>query len=138
MVREPVCFLLARNIVLLSVFHLGFHSSFWVLCWPQRNRICHDLSLCAVCLFSAVTFGLAANKSTNSETKQRTLEELDQVFSVPTSVFARRQITEALLYFNKRWPLLPRNTRLDPLYILVDDLDDINNKDDTSDNSPVQ
>jgi hypothetical protein len=89
-------------------------------------------------LFNAVAFGLAANKSMNSETKQRTLEELDQVFSVPISVFAKRQVTEALPYFNTRWPLLCRNARLEPLYTLVDDLDDTDNKDDTTDNPSVE
>jgi hypothetical protein len=51
-----------------------------------------------------------------SETKQRTLEELDQIFSVPTGVFAKYQLTKALPYFFKRWVFLRRNARLEPLY----------------------
>jgi len=50
------------------------------------------------------------------ETKQRTLEELDQIFSVPTGVFAKYQLTKALPYFFKRWIFLRRNARLEPLY----------------------
>jgi len=50
------------------------------------------------------------------ETKQRTLEELDQVFSVPSSVFIRYQFTKALPFWFKRWVLFRRNTVLEPLY----------------------
>jgi hypothetical protein len=54
----------------------------------------------------------------NSETKQRTLEELDQIFSVPTHIFAKYQLTKALPYFVKRWIFFRRNARLEPLYKL--------------------
>jgi sugar porter (SP) family MFS transporter len=50
------------------------------------------------------------------ETKQRTLEELDQVFSVPVYVFAKYQLTQSLPYFFKRWVFFQRNARLKPLY----------------------
>ncbi|KIM73043.1 hypothetical protein PILCRDRAFT_81426 [Piloderma croceum F 1598] len=50
------------------------------------------------------------------ETKQRTLEELDQIFSVPTHIFAKYQLTKALPYFVKRWIFFCRNARLEPLY----------------------
>jgi len=50
------------------------------------------------------------------ETKQRTLEELDQVFSVPNSVFVKYQFTKALPFWFKRWVLFRRNTVLEPLY----------------------
>ena len=52
----------------------------------------------------------------NSETKRLTLEELDQVFSIPTHVFAKYQLTKALPYFIKRWIFFRRNTHLEPLY----------------------
>jgi hypothetical protein len=52
----------------------------------------------------------------NSETKRLTLEELDQVFSVPTHVFAKYQLTKVLPYFIKRWIFFRRNTHLEPLY----------------------
>ncbi|ROT38159.1 polyol transporter 5 [Sodiomyces alkalinus F11] len=52
------------------------------------------------------------------ETKQRTLEELDYVFAVPTSRFARYQLTKALPWFFKRWVLFQRDAELEPLYTL--------------------
>jgi hypothetical protein len=55
-------------------------------------------------------------KSINSETKQRTLEELDQVFSVPVNVFAHYQLTKALPYWIKRWIFFRRDAQLEPLY----------------------
>ncbi|KAJ0302291.1 hypothetical protein COL516b_007347 [Colletotrichum fioriniae] len=50
------------------------------------------------------------------ETKQRTLEELDYVFAVPTRVFMRYQLTKALPYWFKRWVLFQRDATLEPLY----------------------
>ncbi|WYZ41060.1 hypothetical protein EsH8_IV_001401 [Colletotrichum jinshuiense] len=50
------------------------------------------------------------------ETKQRTLEELDWVFALPTSRFAHYQVTKAVPYFFKRWVLFNRNAKLEPLY----------------------
>lgn len=60
------------------------------------------------------------------ETKQRTLEELDYVFAVPTRTHVNYQLTKALPYFIKRWVLFHKNTKLEPLYTfdipeLVDD-----------------
>ncbi|KAL2163600.1 hypothetical protein VTH06DRAFT_5658 [Thermothelomyces fergusii] len=50
------------------------------------------------------------------ETKQRTLEELDYVFAVPTAKFAKYQVTKALPWFIKRWVFWQRNAQLEPLY----------------------
>ncbi|AEO67862.1 0aee102a-6c78-4519-849c-70092b746bbd [Thermothielavioides terrestris] len=50
------------------------------------------------------------------ETKQRTLEELDYVFAVPTARFGRYQLTEALPWFIKRWVFFQRKAQLRPLY----------------------
>ncbi|KAM7199603.1 Sugar transporter domain containing protein [Rhypophila sp. PSN 637] len=50
------------------------------------------------------------------ETKQRTLEELDYIFAVPTRVFGRYQLREALPYFVRRWVLWDRKVELRPLY----------------------
>jgi len=50
------------------------------------------------------------------ETKQRTLEELDYVFAVPTRFHAKYQLTKALPYFFKRWVLLQKSVTLEPLY----------------------
>lgn len=50
------------------------------------------------------------------ETKQRTLEELDFVFAVPTRTHMHYQLTKALPYFVKRWVLFRRDAVLVPLY----------------------
>lgn len=52
------------------------------------------------------------------ETKQRTLEELDYIFAVPTRKHMVYQITEALPYWYKRYILRNRNAKLRPLYHL--------------------
>ncbi len=50
------------------------------------------------------------------ETKQRTLEELDYVFAVPTRVHARYQLTKALPYWFKRYIFRNKSATLAPLY----------------------
>jgi hypothetical protein len=52
------------------------------------------------------------------ETKQRTLEELDYIFAVPTSVFMRYQLNKALPYWIQRWVFLRKDAVLEPLYHL--------------------
>ncbi|KAI0194935.1 hypothetical protein EV127DRAFT_203921 [Xylaria flabelliformis] len=50
------------------------------------------------------------------ETKQRTLEELDYVFAVPSTLFIKYQVTKAVPWWFKRWVLFQRNATLEPLY----------------------
>ncbi|KAI1139648.1 hypothetical protein F5Y05DRAFT_424571 [Hypoxylon sp. FL0543] len=50
------------------------------------------------------------------ETKQRTLEELDYVFAVPTSVFVKYNTTKVVPWWFKRHVLLRRDATLEPLY----------------------
>lgn len=50
------------------------------------------------------------------ETKQRTLEELDYVFAVPTRTFINYQLKDWLPWFIKRYVLLDNNAKLEPLY----------------------
>ena len=50
------------------------------------------------------------------ETKQKTLEELDHVFAVPTGRFARYQATEWLPYFIRRWVLFRKGATRPSLY----------------------
>lgn len=50
------------------------------------------------------------------ETKQRTLEELDYIFAVPSSKFARYQVTKAAPWWFKRYVFFQRNAQLEPLY----------------------
>ncbi|KAI9758167.1 MAG: hypothetical protein M4579_003141 [Chaenotheca gracillima] len=50
------------------------------------------------------------------ETKQRTLEELDYVFAVPTTVHMKYHTSESLPYFFKRWVFFRKDATLKPLY----------------------
>ncbi|OZJ06513.1 hypothetical protein BZG36_00479 [Bifiguratus adelaidae] len=50
------------------------------------------------------------------ETKQRTLEELDYVFAVPTKIFMKYQLHKALPYWIKRYVLFQKDAKLEPLY----------------------
>nr|XP_019006735.1 uncharacterized protein I203_00328 [Kwoniella mangroviensis CBS 8507]OCF70196.1 hypothetical protein I203_00328 [Kwoniella mangroviensis CBS 8507] len=50
------------------------------------------------------------------ETKQLSLEELDQVFSVPTSVYINYQFTKWLPWAFKRYVLFDRKKQLEPLF----------------------
>ena len=50
------------------------------------------------------------------ETKQRTLEELDYVFAVPTRTHMRYQVTKALPYWFNRYILQRKGLTLEPLY----------------------
>ena len=50
------------------------------------------------------------------ETKQRTLEELDYVFAVPTRTHCKYQLTKALPYWCKRYVMRQKNVVLEPLY----------------------
>ena len=51
------------------------------------------------------------------ETKQRTLEELDYIFAVPTRVHMRYQLSTALPYWVKRY-IFRMSVELEPLYKL--------------------
>ncbi|KAE9371619.1 hypothetical protein N431DRAFT_467788 [Stipitochalara longipes BDJ] len=50
------------------------------------------------------------------ETKQRTLEELDYIFAVPTRTHMRYQLTKALPWWFSRWVLQRKDAVLEPLY----------------------
>ncbi|KAI0518483.1 sugar transporter-domain-containing protein [Xylaria bambusicola] len=50
------------------------------------------------------------------ETKQRTLEELDYIFAVPSTLFIKYQFTKALPWWFKRWVLWQKSATLQPLY----------------------
>ncbi|KAL8880485.1 MAG: hypothetical protein Q9192_008006, partial [Flavoplaca navasiana] len=49
-------------------------------------------------------------------TKQRTLEELDYVFAVPTRTHASYQLKKALPWWIKRYIMRRKDARLEPLY----------------------
>lgn len=65
------------------------------------------------------------------ETKQRTLEELDYVFGLPTSKFVTYQVRKALPWFIKRWVLFQKGATLEPLYQFDTDSSSTENLDDT-------
>ncbi|KAK7920990.1 hypothetical protein PG985_009012 [Apiospora marii] len=50
------------------------------------------------------------------ETKQRTLEELDYVFAVPTKTFIHYNTTKWIPWFMKRWVFFQKDAKLEPLY----------------------
>lgn len=50
------------------------------------------------------------------ETKQRTLEELDYVFAVPTRTHVKYQLTKALPWWFKRYVMQNKSAKLEPLY----------------------
>ncbi|KAK8025783.1 hypothetical protein PG990_003606 [Apiospora arundinis] len=50
------------------------------------------------------------------ETKQRTLEELDYVFAVPTKTFIHYNTTKWIPWYMKRWVLFQKDAKLEPLY----------------------
>ncbi|KAL4810310.1 hypothetical protein BDV18DRAFT_55872 [Aspergillus unguis] len=50
------------------------------------------------------------------ETKQRTLEELDYIFAVPTRTHMRYQLFQVLPWWVKRYVFRRKNARLEPLY----------------------
>lgn len=50
------------------------------------------------------------------ETKQRTLEELDYIFAIPTRTFMHYQITKTLPYWFRRGILFDKTAKLEPLY----------------------
>jgi len=52
------------------------------------------------------------------ETKQRTLEELDYVFGIPTTRFMSYQVFTALPYYIRKYFLFQWSAKLKPLYQL--------------------
>ncbi|KAL4882907.1 hypothetical protein BJY04DRAFT_226921 [Aspergillus karnatakaensis] len=52
------------------------------------------------------------------ETKQRTLEELDYIFAVPTRTFMRYQVFKVLPWWFRRYVLFQKDATLEPLYQL--------------------
>lgn len=57
------------------------------------------------------------------ETKQRTLEELDYIFGVPTKKFINYNVKVATPWWFQRWVMFNKNAKLEPLYHLDHGLD---------------
>lgn len=56
------------------------------------------------------------SQSNKSPSKQRTLEELDYIFGVPTRKFITYNFRVALPWWWKRWVLFDKSAKLAPLY----------------------
>jgi sugar porter (SP) family MFS transporter len=96
----------ATNLFWAAVLSLTFprmHSAFGS---PGAFGFYAGLNICAFCLIFLFV----------PETKQRTLEELDYVFAVPTHKHASYQLSKSLPYFVNRWVLRRKNAKLEPLY----------------------
>jgi hypothetical protein len=94
--------------------------SFRLLCWPERCCFHHDI-LPRAWYVSHSHYVYFTTSQTNLspfhvETKQRTLEELDYVFAVPTSRHMSYQANTWLPYFIKRWVFFRKDAKLTPLY----------------------
>ena len=91
----------------------------WILCWIKCLCVGHDIFLDAryayihssSCSYILINFLFLYYRN---ET-QRTLEELDYVFAVPTSRHVSYQAKTFLPYWIKRYIFFP-NVELEPLY----------------------
>ena len=92
---------------------------FWFLRWIKRLRIHHDFlpdawyGYHSIILLHSFSYNLSL--SLFIETKQRTLEELDYVFAVPTSRHVSYQAKTFLPYWIQRY-IFFRKVELKPLY----------------------
>lgn len=84
--------------------------------------MCSGLNVIAFCLIFLFV----------PETKQRTLEELDYIFAVPSRKFISYQFGNSLPYFFKHHVARNKSARLAPLYHFDDGVEpgvnDVNNK----------
>lgn len=93
--------------------YAGFNLVAWVLIFlfaPETKGECDGSLRCR----SSSTVTLTP--SLLPPLPGRTLEELDQVFSVPTRVFIRYQVTKTLPYWLKRYVLRQKSATIEPLY----------------------
>ena len=96
------------------------YRQFRILCRIECLCIGHDIFLFAryayAYIHSSIMFLLFSYQSPPPiETKQRTLEELDYVFAVPTSRHVSYQAKTFLPYWIKRY-IFFQNVELEPLY----------------------
>ncbi|KIN03084.1 hypothetical protein OIDMADRAFT_160645 [Oidiodendron maius Zn] len=122
----PVPFVYAAECFPLSHREIGVA---FCVCW--NNTIGSILGLTFPSLLKGLTptgaFGFYAGLNMVAfvviffclpETKQRTLEELDYIFGVPTRRHAAYQVRTWLPWFIKRYILFQGNATLKPLYVL--------------------
>ena len=91
------------------------NRQFRILCWIKCLCIGHDIFLFARYVYSFIHIVVVFLPISPIETKQRTLEELDYVFAVPTSRHVSYQAKTFLPYWIKRY-IFFQNVELEPLY----------------------
>ncbi|KAJ8077023.1 hypothetical protein PM082_001446 [Marasmius tenuissimus] len=99
-------FAVATNLFWASVLGVTFPSILRVFTPVGAFGFYAGLNVCA---FVMIFFLIP-------ETKQRTLEELDYIFAVPTSRFTSYQVKTFLPYWFRRWVLFKKDAKLEPLY----------------------
>ena len=120
----PVPFTYSAEVFPLSHREVGMAWAvatclFWAavlsISFPRILRAFHPVG--AFCFYSALNVtAFVLIFLFVPETKQRTLEELDYVFAVPTRKHAWYQLSKALPWWFKRWVLFNKNAKLEPLY----------------------
>lgn len=120
----PVPFTYSAEVFPLSHREVGMSwavatNFFWAatlsITFPRLLRAFHPVG--AFCFYAGLNLtALVLIFCFVPETKQRTLEELDYVFAVPTHTHARYQITKALPWWFKRYVLFRKDAKLEPLY----------------------
>lgn len=86
-----------------------------LLRWPECHRILHDLLVVTGNVSTTASFFVIAMLLT-MHSKQRTLEELDYIFGVPTRKFVAYNLRVALPWWWNRWVLFDKTAKLTPLY----------------------
>ena len=120
----PVPFTYSAEVFPLSHREVGMSWAvatclFWAavlsITFPRLLRAFHPVG--AFCFYAGLNVtALVLIYLFVPETKQRTLEELDYVFAVPTRTHVSYQVFKVLPWWFKRWILWQRNTKLEPLY----------------------
>ena len=120
----PVPFTYSAEVFPLSHREVGMSWAvatclFWAavlsITFPRLLRAFHPVG--AFCFYAALNVtALVMIFFWVPETKQRTLEELDYVFAVPTRTHMKYQLTKALPYWLKRYVMFQKGARLEPLY----------------------
>lgn len=120
----PVPFTYSAEVFPLSHREVGMSWAvatclFWAavlsITFPRLLRAFHPLG--AFCFYAGLNLtALVMIFFWVPETKQRTLEELDYVFAVPTRTHMKYQLTKALPYWVRRYVFFDKKAWLQPLY----------------------
>nr|POF04244.1 polyol transporter 5 [Quercus suber] len=121
----PVCYVYAAKVFPLSHREIGMA---WAVCVNAIGAFVLALTFpyMLASLKETGSFGLYCGLNAIAfvciflwvpETRQYTLEELDHIFSVPTHIYMRHQLTKTLPGWFKRWILWQRNVKIEPLKV---------------------